>query len=348
MADVIESKGKIIQPLKTQDRTRDLAASTMQKIDSIKLKPTPEMYELWFRYFQGDPELMQAIDSMTVPPDEIACHKLYKRFLSETSREEEVKKVTEQVQLAIAEIASLLSSVKSATSDYGGSLGDVEERIRKASTLDELGDAVAAIVEDTWRMVEKNQTLELQLVNSSHQVSELRQNLDNVKKESMTDGLTGLYNRKAFDRYIRDCAEELGAFDIPLVLIMLDIDHFKTFNDTHGHQTGDQVLRLVARTLTDNVKGRDIAARYGGEEFAILLPETPLSAGIRVAERLRRSVESKELINKTNNENLGKITLSIGVSEYRSGEQITSFIARSDAALYDAKRSGRNQVKVIV
>jgi diguanylate cyclase len=175
-------------------------------------------------------------------------------------------------------------------------------------------------------------------------VTELRNNLDTVKREAMTDGLTGLLNRKAFDKQMLDSVAECAKAGTPMVLMLLDIDFFKKFNDTYGHQVGDQVLRLVARTLTDNVKGRDFAARYGGEEFAIILPDTPISAGLRVAEVLRKSVESKEVINKASNENMGRITLSIGISEYTGNEEIPALIERTDKALYDAKRAGRNRV----
>ena len=126
--------------------------------------------------------------------------------------------------------------------------------------------------------------------------------------------------------------------------MMLDIDHFKKFNDTFGHPAGDQVLRLVGRTLVSNVKGQDMAARYGGEEFSIILPATPLSAGMRVAEILRHSIESKEITNKATGQKLGRITLSIGVAEYHPEESIASFIERADTALYEAKKTGRNKV----
>jgi diguanylate cyclase len=244
----------------------------------------------------------------------------------------------------MAGIVTMLTNAKAASTEYGDQLTDMDQKLKDATSIEDLSEIVSAIAEDTRRMVEKNQALELQLVSSSQQVNELRQNLDSVKKEAMTDGLTGLTNRKAFDKYIRDCVEDAATTGLPLVLLMLDIDHFKNFNDTFGHQTGDQVLRLVARTLTDGVKGRDTAARYGGEEFAIILPDTPLPAGVKVGEALRRNIEGKEVVNKMNQKHLGQITLSVGVAEYYPGESISDFIGRADAALYEAKRGGRNRV----
>jgi diguanylate cyclase len=125
---------------------------------------------------------------------------------------------------------------------------------------------------------------------------------------------------------------------------MVDIDHFKSFNDNFGHQIGDQVLRLVARTLIEGVKGKDVAARYGGEEFVILLPDTTLPAGVAVGNSLRKAVATKDVINRSSGEKLGRITMSVGVAEFTPGEKITDLIERADAALYTAKHNGRNQV----
>ncbi len=326
-------------------RATELACLALERIEQLKLEPTPPLYELWFRYFQGDPEIVEAINANPGVMDEITCHKFYKRYLSETARDDTVKKITDQVQQAITALGGMLNTAQSATSEYGDTLGDASQKIARAESLDDLGRVVSVIVNDTKMMVQKNHDLEFQLINSSTQVAELRKNLDNVKKEAMTDGLTGLANRKTFDKQMRDWAEETTISGGSLSLLMMDIDHFKKFNDLHGHQTGDQVLRLVARTLTDGVKGRDVAARFGGEEFAVILPETPLSAALKVADTLRKVVENKELINKATNESLGQITLSVGVAQYAVGESVTDFIDRADAALYDAKKSGRNLVK---
>ena len=326
------------------EKVQEIAVNALERIDVLSLRPVPEMYELWYRYFQGDLEIVRAIEGYQGKIDEIACHQIYRRYMNETVRDEAVKKISDQMQSAIVELASMVSTAKSATTEYGENLSDVSTQLAQATALEDLGAIVTNIVADTRKMVEKNQELEVQLVNSSKQVTELRNNLDTVRKEAMTDGLTGLLNRKAFDNQMMDCVSECEKSGTPMVLMLLDIDFFKKFNDTYGHQVGDQVLRLVARTLTDNVKGRDFAARYGGDEFAIILPDTPVSAGLRVAEILRKSVESKEVINKASNENMGRITLSIGVAEYTAGEEISHLIERADKALYDAKRAGRNRV----
>jgi len=330
--------------VKAAERASALTVKTLEKLDKLHINSTPEFYELWFRYFEGEPAVVRAIDALEGAVDEAACLRIYSKLLSTSVQDTAVNKVSDQVQSSITKLVTMLKSANTATSEYGGQLGTAETRIRSASTLDDLAGVVTEIIEDTRVMVDKNKALETELVNSSQQVTELRQYLETAKKEATTDGLTGISNRKAFDRAMVNLVEGAQHANTPLVLMLVDIDHFKKFNDTYGHPMGDQVLKLVARTLVSNVKGQDTAARYGGEEFAIILPGTPLQAGKAVAETLRRSVESKEITNKASGQKLGAITISIGVAQYRTGEDISSLIERTDASLYKAKANGRNQV----
>ena len=182
------------------------------------------------------------------------------------------------------------------------------------------------------------------LQRSSEQVNELKGKLDDVRKESLTDPLTGAANRKAFDNALSEALSAAQESSEPVSLLMCDIDHFKKFNDSWGHQTGDQVLRLVASCLSDNVKGKDTAARYGGEEFVVILRNTPLAGAVRVADQIRTTVESKKLIKKSTGDILGTITISIGVSQFMNGESADALIRRADACLYGAKHAGRNLV----
>ena len=193
-------------------------------------------------------------------------------------------------------------------------------------------------------MIVQSGQLEEMLEQSNAAMEELRRDLEHVRREAMTDGLTGLANRKSFDnefdRIFQDAQENNHGF----TLLMLDIDHFKSFNDNFGHQVGDQVLRLVARTLKDSIKGKDFAARYGGEEFAIILPDTDVTGAIIVGNALRKAVASKDVINRSTGKVLGRITMSVGVAEYAADKTVEDLIERADSALYTAKHNGRNQV----
>ncbi len=197
---------------------------------------------------------------------------------------------------------------------------------------------------DTREMLAQNEYLEGELTKSTEAMKELKRNLEIVRKEAYTDSLTGLANRKAFETEIIRIAQESDETQGVFSLLLMDIDHFKSFNDNFGHQVGDQVLKLVSKTLIEGVKGRDLASRYGGEEFAILLPETAMKEAIMVAEQLRKAVETKEVINRNTGESMGRITISGGVAEYVNGEDIEDLIGRADYALYTAKHNGRNQV----
>ena len=169
-------------------------------------------------------------------------------------------------------------------------------------------------------------------------------NLEAVRNESLTDPLTSLANRKYFDSALEKYIAQSGASGEPLSLLLTDIDHFKAFNDTFGHLTGDQVLRLVGVAVKHNVKGQDIAARYGGEEFAIILPNTALRSALTVADHVRRAVMTKELMKRSTGEHLGRVTISVGVATLRRGETAQALIERADNCLYAAKRCGRNRV----
>jgi diguanylate cyclase len=189
-----------------------------------------------------------------------------------------------------------------------------------------------------------NKKLEAHLSASRQEIEQLQQNLEIVRTESLTDPLTTLSNRKFFDSELFKAITDAKKSGESLSLLMSDVDHFKEFNDKYGHVTGDQVLRLVALSIKQNVKGQDIAARYGGEEFAIALPNTALRQAITVADHIRRAVMTKELMKRSSGERLGRVTISIGVALLRPTDTPQALIERADSCLYAAKRNGRNRV----
>ncbi len=332
------------------ERAAKLSGLALERIHKEALLPTPENYALWYVYYsEENPEIIRAIDILVATGQAITnerCQEIHQRFLSDSSENERVRQVGDKIQTTIKEMSGMVTNVKEATSKYNTRLNEVNDQISKKKSIskEEVEIILKDVMEGTQDMMKHNQTLEEELGRSSKAMKELQRDLELVRKEALTDGLTNLSNRKAFDAEIRRAAREAQKDGMAFSLLMMDIDHFKSFNDNYGHQVGDQVLRLVARTLIDGVKGRDMAARFGGEEFAILLPETNLQAALKVAESLRKAVARKEVINRNSGDKLGRITLSGGVAQYVAGENVEDLIERADAALYTAKHNGRNQI----
>lgn len=168
-----------------------------------------------------------------------------------------------------------------------------------------------------------------------------------LRAESQSDSLTGLFNMRYFRLQLVDEFSRSQRYTRPLTLLMIDVDHFKAYNDRNGHPAGDIVLKEVSRILIRNVRGTDVVARYGGEEFVVLLPETPLDAGLNVAEKIRKAVEDHYFPFVGTGAG-GKITVSIGIASYPEMQVASDqdLIEASDKALYAAKKAGRNLVQV--
>jgi diguanylate cyclase len=228
--------------------------------------------------------------------------------------------------------------------NFNKTLDEFSHDLDDGLNVERVRGIVANLLVETQQVAEKNHALEDRLSRASGEVAELRQNLEVVRREALTDPLTGIPNRKLFDSRLREAARNAVENNEPLALLILDIDHFKKFNDTFGHQLGDQVLRLVAKTLTECVKGRDTPARFGGEEFVIVLPQTRLENAVTLAEQIRRTMVRHKVVRKDTGDDYGIITLSVGASIYRPGEPLADMIRRADGALYHAKHTGRNRV----
>jgi len=163
-----------------------------------------------------------------------------------------------------------------------------------------------------------------------------------LEMQAHTDALTGLANRRHFFEMAEAELLRTRRYDAPLSLLMIDIDHFKEMNDTHGHRAGDRVLQNLARTCLEVLRNVDVAGRVGGEEFAVLLPETELAGAMEVAERLREAVE-KSAVDREEGRAL-RITVSVGVAILEAHSNLDTLLSQADTALYDAKHQGRNRV----
>jgi len=326
------------------------ARAALGMMDRHKVPAHPENFAIWYTYVAGrNPDLTAAIDEIlktggAFTPD--VNDLLYERFAVFGQDRAELREVGQRVEEAVGRVLEFLGQASQGTDGYGAALESFSGKLSSGTqTLPgHLAEAVSAIMAETRTMAELNRQLDSQLANSAGEIARLRNHLDDLKHEASTDALTQLANRKLFDQSLTHEAKAAAASGRPLCLLMIDIDHFKQFNDTHGHQLGDQILKLVARTMGEAVQAKDIAARYGGEEFAVILPGTTLDEAMAVAEAIRAQVVGKRVTNRRTGQVLGQVTLSVGAALYRPGEDLGGFIHRADEALYEAKRSGRNQV----
>jgi diguanylate cyclase len=330
------------------ERTMAFAEIALGQIKALRQPATPRNYEIWYAYASGHyPSLNQKINEILAAgnaPTEADLEQIYGAYLAPARFSERLDKVGNQVMDEIDQVMAMIDAAAGNASNYSESLADASQKLGQSRDRESLRAIVEGLVQTAKDMQESNQELEANLASSKREITELQSSLEMVRSESQIDPLTQLYNRKYFDERLAHAIDEAHATDEALSLLITDIDHFKAFNDNFGHLTGDQVLRLVAMSVKQNVKGQDTAARYGGEEFAIVLPNTVLRSALTVADHIRRAVMTKELMKRSTGEHLGRVTVSIGVATLHKGETAQSLIERADACLYTAKRHGRNRV----
>ena len=328
-------------------RALGYANSAFDLLKRSGIPPYPQFYELLYTYATGvNPTLNNRINAIfrngDAPSMDLA-ETLYNEFLK-SDVTDRMSNVSERMHARIEAVHEAIDTAMTTANAYSGSLqsasGDLDRNI-SAAAMKALADRLLI---ETRRMQETNSSLEEKLQASRDDISSLQRDLDDVRRESMLDPLTKIANRKSFDEGMETAIAAASSGNGPLCLMLIDIDHFKSFNDTYGHQTGDQVLRLVAMTLKSNIKGKDLAARYGGEEFVAILPSTDIEGAVIVAENIRKAIQAKELLKRSTNEKLGRITASFGVAAFRPADTAGSLIERADRCLYAAKHAGRNRV----
>jgi diguanylate cyclase len=202
---------------------------------------------------------------------------------------------------------------------------------------------IASLVDELSISISRASKLEDRLACSSRELDEIRLSLYHAEQRAHTDALTGLANRHALDKFLRRAQLDALEAGAPLSLLLIDIDNFKAFNDQFGHQTGDQVLKLIAQVLKESIHDGDLAARLGGEELIAVLPGIDLELAAKVAELIRRSVAERPIVRRTTGELLSRVTVSIGIARFQPGEPMSALLERCDQALYFAKNRGRNR-----
>ncbi|MEO5358000.1 MAG: GGDEF domain-containing protein [Nitrospirae bacterium YQR-1] len=263
-----------------------------------------------------------------------------KRYFKE--RETEYKTIIDLLSKGI-------SALETGNMNFNQKVYERSEKIGKITLLDDIKKIKEEIrneVEHLQEAIKQKETADSkQLEELTKEVSILREDLMKARSDSLKDGLTGVYNRLAYDNYLRKLMDANTVNGIGFAMLMIDIDNFKSINDTYGHQTGDRALVAMVQVCKEHIRKGDFFARYGGEEFSVILPDTSLKNAQKRAAAICKSVESSKYKLDGNFEGKAlSFTVSIGVSVFHEGEKTESTTERADKALYVAKKTGKNRV----
>lgn len=311
---------------------------------------TPANYALWYTYVDNAiPQLNRELDNVVenygiCPP--AAGEQLYNNYVASRS-ETDMRELRANIEILVNEVASSMTDTLSDTSDFSQlidkSFDNLERVEDEAMSIEEVMTVIRQLVTESREIRHSTRFLNSQLVNATKEINLLKSQLAEVQQDALFDSLTSLYNRRAFDGDI----STLCRSEQKMCLVLADIDHFKTFNDTYGHLFGDTVIKGIARRLQLSCRDGIHAYRFGGEEFALIVPNKSLRIARQFAESIRRTVEKLSVKDRRTGKSIGNITISLGVAELEPGESPESLIERADKLLYEAKQLGRNRVMPI-
>lgn len=326
----------------------DWSGQALRLMADHGIPPCPENYSVWFRYASGrQPDLNKEIDGRlanSLPLDMDVTAELQERFFPDGKLTDVTLNTGTRLNSEVDQILKIIEETVGNSFALGTTVREASEGLTNQSTPTDVRKAVEAIVSASRKMEERSAELEEHLQTTKKELNELQQNLEKAHTEARTDGLTGVHNRKAFDEALARELKSATEGSAPLCLAIGDIDHFKKFNDTFGHRTGDQVLRLVATCLKGGALAGHFVARYGGEEFALIMPATGILAAEALTNKIRETVQARELVKRSTGESLGRVTMSMGIAQFRPGDGAATLIERADGCLYEAKHAGRNRV----
>jgi diguanylate cyclase len=328
-----------------------VADRAIRSMSQQSVPVTPGNFSVWFDYAMGtSPALRKTIDILIGNKrkfDASINRELYATFVKQQS-DENTDDFPEQLQSLISSAREFLATAISDNRTQIEALGRVTSEVTsdvasQAQTSSDPRSIIEKLVDELAKANARAAALETNFVATTEELDRIRDSLKAAEERSNTDPLTGLANRRSMDAFFRSAQIDAMEGDEPLSILMIDIDYFKKFNDTYGHQVGDQVLRLVAKVLQENLRECDFAARYGGEELIAVLRGADLAACTEIAERIRLRISEARLTRRTTGQAISSITVSIGVAQFRLAESAEAMIDRCDRGLYEAKRQGRNR-----
>lgn len=307
----------------------------------------PHVFAVWYEYAAGtNIPLSRAIDEcLRGEPrlDGETTARLHSEYIEQTDQTA-LQRARGELEQVVSNMAEAAIRTGDRAGEFGEQLSDLTQALKDGDAL-QLEPVINRALDRTTRMKESAFALQREVMASRQEIERLRVDLSRAREESEIDSLTRLLNRKGFDLRLDELLSQAPAPGARHCFVMLDIDFFKSVNDTFGHVMGDRVLQAVAEALRGAVSDRSHSvARYGGEEFALLLPQCNLVNALAVAEACRQRVKALRIRDRRSQTVMLNFTISAGVTEMNPEDDALSLVARADAALYEAKHAGRDRV----
>lgn len=329
------------------DSSRQYLRHALEQIGKHGLPTNPLNYCIWYEYVSGKNEVLNAAIDRHLGSgqafSEDVCQQLFNQYIA-GGKEKVTALVREELTKIFTEIVGSIKTTDQNFSKSESNLKTINDAIVPSLSEADVQKIVNQIKIEIKNLKSSSSSFREQLEQATVEINQLKIKMTRYRNEALKDPLTRIDNRRSFEDKLASAIIQANTDKAELCLIMADIDLFKKINDTHGHLVGDNVLRMVAATIKESIKGKDLVARIGGEEFAVLLPDTPVEGAVKLADNMRRIFERLDLKKKNTGESLGRITLSFGVALYKQNEKSDEFVNRADKALYQSKRSGRNKV----
>jgi diguanylate cyclase len=335
--------------LDAADDAKKWHEKALQLLHQHQIPPAPVCHFIAYQYASGrNDALNQRIDQQlknkSTLDDRLFRH-LFEEFCLQDQDTKQIDSHLSDLHNLLYQVLQGVTSACSHTELFDETLRQQTIALRGEPRLEDLRTIAGTLLDATTRSIQHNRAMQDQLQSVEQQTQNLQNEVKKLRDEATTDPLTGLYNRRALNRHIQSLlasAEELQA--TPFSVLMLDIDHFKQFNDQFGHILGDEVIRRVAMALKELLRENDFPARYGGEEFTVVLPSTDIDNAVQIAHAIHQAVGRLTLIRRSTQEHLPGITISVGAATIRRGDSCETLLDRADQALYLAKEGGRNRI----
>ena len=331
----------------TQQRSAELLRQVIGHMGKHAAAFNPVTFTVWYEYSAGvHAKLTAALDALTaqsLPIDDAAISELYQTHVASAD--------AKAVELIGGEMQQLMQSIAQSASQAGDQAGEFGEQLNGLTAAlvsqdaEQLTSSLSEVLAGAIEMRVSTDVLQRKVAEGQDEIERLRHALEHARGEALLDPLTGVLNRKGFDQKLDELLSHPSGAEGSHYLVMLDIDHFKRVNDTHGHLVGDRVIQALSEIMRTSVTNPlHAVARYGGEEFAILAPQSSLEQSIQVAETIRRRARAMKFRHRNMTELQLSVSVSVGIARMRPGDDAISLISRSDSALYRSKADGRDRL----